>query len=55
MKKIHLWPRKKDNFGEAFKDPSPIRLPGTVWMVDLKKAGDRADYLCSGDRKKWGP
>jgi hypothetical protein len=55
MKKPHRWLRRKENFPRAFKDSSPIRIPGFVWMSDLKKAGDRAEYLCSQERKKGGP
>jgi hypothetical protein len=55
MKKPHLWPRRKLNLPEALKGPPPLRIPGTVWMADLKKAGERAEYLCSQNRKKEGP
>jgi hypothetical protein len=52
MKSSHRWPRRKENSPETFKALSPLRVPGTVWMVDLKKAGDRAEYLFPRDRKK---
>ena len=55
MKKLYPWPRRKENLPETVKAPPPLRIPGTVWMADLKKAGERAEYLCSQGRKKGGP
>jgi len=52
VKNSHRWPRRKEVSPETLKALSPLRVPGTVWMVDLKKAGDRAGYLFPRDRKK---
>jgi len=52
MKNSHRWPRRKENSRKTVKVLSPLRVPGTVWMVDLKKAGDRAEYLFPRAGKK---
>jgi hypothetical protein len=55
MRRFYRWPRRKDDLREEVKGPSPLRIPGTVWMADLKKAGERVEYLCSQGRKKGRP
>ena len=44
-------PRLKEKGSpKPFQGKPPIRLPGTVWMADLKKAGERAELFFQKNR-----
>jgi hypothetical protein len=53
MKKLIPAPRGGGPLQEIF-EKTVNRTPKMVWMVDLKKAGDRAECLWSKNQKK-GP
>jgi len=53
MKKLILMPRGSRHFQETTGKTIPPTLR-TAWMVDLKKAGDRAECLWLKNQKK-GP
>lgn len=55
MRKHFWWFRSQGKPAESRKGESVIRIPETVWMADVKKAGRYGDCLFRRKANKGGP
>jgi hypothetical protein len=54
MRKDDLRPPGGKSLLSILKEKSLFQAPQSVWMTDIKKAGDRAENLFQSKRKKEG-
>jgi hypothetical protein len=52
MRRHYLWPRRGRPLHEILKAPSPIRVPETAWMVDIKRISEYGGILFHRNEKK---